>query len=70
MMVKGLITCMAVAAAAFLLLFLKKSADIARNRSDQLLKEFKTIDNSLQPSGTKSDSVNKTVPDSLNRPNK
>jgi hypothetical protein len=42
-MTKGLIAFMVVTAIAFVLVFMKRSADITRRRSDQTMEEFETI---------------------------
>jgi Skp family chaperone for outer membrane proteins len=73
-MSKGLITfvaivCIAVVA-AFLVYYMKQSADIARYKSDKILEEFKTVDKDLQDSQQKLDSLNKAFFDSLRKAEK
>ena len=69
-MTKGLIAFIVVAAVAFVLIFMKKSADVARERSDQLMEEFKTVDRNLQKTDRRLDSLNRIKLDSLIKANK
>ena len=69
-MTKGLIAFIVVAAVALVLIFMRKSADIARRRSDQLMEEFKAVDRSLQKTDTRLDSLDKIKLDSLIKANK
>lgn len=59
-----IITVAAIGAAAGVF-FLKKSADAAREKSDDILKEFKAIDESLQKSRQVYDSIHTVLKDSL-----
>jgi len=70
-MSKGLIAFMVVAAFAFVIMFMKRSSDIARRRSDQIIEQFKIVDSSLHTSNAMLDSLNKMVNiDSLVKANK
>lgn len=59
-----IITVAAVGAAAGIF-FLKKSADGAKEKSDDILKQFKAIDESLQKSKQLYDSIHSGLKDSL-----
>ena len=72
-MSKGLIVFIIVAVvalAATMIIKMKKSADDAHNHSDEILKEFKTIDNSLKESANRIDSSNQTLLESLREKSK
>ena len=69
-MTKVLIAFIVVAAVAFLLIFMKKSADIARKRSNQILEQFKTVDSDLHKTDERLDSLNRVYFDSLIKANK
>ena len=67
-MSKGLIVFIIVAVvalAATMIIKMKKSADDAHKQSDEILKEFKTIDNSLKESANRIDSSNQKLQESL-----
>lgn len=73
-MSKGLITfiaivCISVLAAGFIY-FMKQSAHEARKKSDTIMEEFKTVDQDLQESNQKMDSLNKIYFDSLRKADK
>jgi hypothetical protein len=73
-MSKGLITFIAIvfisAVAAFVVYFMKQSADLARYRSDKILEQFKTVDQDLHDSNQRLDSLNKIFFDSLRKADK
>ena len=56
-----------VALSATLIIKMKKSADDAHKQSDEILKEFKTIDNSLNRPKNRIDSLNDLLLDSQHR---
>jgi len=67
-MSKGLIAFIVVAGiglAATLIVEMKKAADNARKRSDEILRDFKTIDNSLKVSDSGIDASTRRLLDSL-----
>ena len=67
-MSKGLIAFIVVAAigmGAMLIIEMKKSADEAHKRSDEIIRDFKAVDKSLQESKAYIDSLNKSLIDSL-----
>ena len=67
-MSKGLIVFIIVAVvalAATMIIKMKKSADDAHKHPDEILKEFKTIDNSLKESANRIDSSNQKLQESL-----
>ncbi len=49
------------------LFIMKRQADDARNKSDEIMKQFKTIDNDLQQSRIKIDSMSQSIFDSIDR---
>jgi hypothetical protein len=73
-MSKGLITFIAIVCISFLaagfIYFMKQSADDSRKRSDTILEQFKTVDQDLQESNQKLDSLNKIYFDSLRKADK
>lgn len=73
-MSKGLITFIAIvfvsSVVAFLIYFMKQSADIARYRSEKIIEDFKTVDKDLQDNKQKLDSLNKVFFDSLQKADK
>ena len=67
-MSKGAIAFILIAAfalGALLIVELKKSADDAHKRSDEILNDFNTVDKSLQESNARLDSLNTMLPDSI-----
>jgi hypothetical protein len=68
-MPRGLIAFIVIAFAAIVILFMNKSADKARLKSDKILEKFKTIDKDLQQTTIVIDSANKILPDSLSGKN-
>ena len=67
-MSKGLIVFIIVAVvalAATMIIKMNKSADDVHKNSDEILKEFKTIDNSLKESANRIDSSNQKLQESL-----
>jgi len=73
MMSKRLITIIVVACIAvmgMLVLFMKRSADIARYRSDRIMEQFKSVDSILHKTDKGLDSLNKMHFDSLIKANK
>ncbi|MBL7703012.1 MAG: hypothetical protein JNM14_12230 [Ferruginibacter sp.] len=73
-MSKGLISLVAIviiaAVAAFLVYFMKQSADLAKYKSDKIMEEFKTVDQDLQQGKQRLDSLNKIYFDSLRKADK
>ncbi len=59
-----IITVVAMGAAAGIF-FLKKSADVAKEKSDDILKQFKAVDESLQKSKQLRDSILSGLKDNL-----
>ena len=55
---------------AFLLMFMKQSANIARKKSDKIMEEFKTVERDLHKTDKGLDSLNKMYFDSLIKANK
>ena len=70
MMPKGLIAFIVVAAVALMIIIMKESAHIARKKSDEIIKQFKTVDSDLQKTDERLDSLNKIDLDSLIKANK
>jgi hypothetical protein len=68
-MPRGLIAFIVIAFTAIEILFMKKSTDKARLKSDKILEEFKRIDKDLQKTTIAIDSANKILPDSLSGKN-
>jgi hypothetical protein len=67
-MSKGLIAFIVIAAIAIAssaIIFMKESADKAKEKSDKILEEFRTIDKGLQKTTIAIDSANKILFDSL-----
>jgi len=67
-MSKGLIAFIIVAAlgsGALVVLYMNDSAGKARKRSDQIMQDFKTIDNSLKEHNTTIDEATRRLLDSL-----
>ena len=67
-MSKGLIAFVAVAViciGSLIIVFMKVSADEAGKTSDNILKDFQTVDRNLKKSSTAFDSINNALPDSL-----
>lgn len=54
-------------AAGATLFFMKQSADAAKRQSNAILDEFKTIDESLQKSNLKIDSMSQLLKDSITK---
>jgi hypothetical protein len=72
-MPKGLIAFIVVACIAVMsmaVIFMKKSADATRKKSDIIIEQFKTVDRDLQQSNVRLDSINKMYLDSLIKANK
>jgi len=69
-MTKGLIAFMVLTAIAFVLVFMKRSADITRRRSNQIMEEFETINRNLHKTGERFDSLKTMHIDSLIKANK
>ena len=72
-MSKGLIVFIIVAVvalAATMIIKMKKTEDDAHKQSDEILKEFKTIDNSLKESANRIDSSNQKLQESLREKSK
>lgn len=72
-MSKGLIAFIAmvfIAVVAAMIIYMKKTADEARNKSDEILEEFKRIDKDLQDKDQQFDSLNKMYFDSLYKADK
>lgn len=59
-----------IAAVATLIIYMKKSADEARNKTDELLEQFKKIDKDLQGKNQQFDSPNTMYFDSLHKADK
>lgn len=70
MMSKGLIAFIVTAAVGIVLIFMRRSAGIASSRSDQIIEEFKTIDNNLHKTDARLDSAARAHLDSLMKANK
>ena len=67
-MSKGVIVFIVVACiglASLVIIYMKQSADNARKRSDDIMKEFIKVDRDLQESNAKLDSLNNQFFDSL-----
>ncbi len=60
-----IVACLAVAVTLFT--FMKSSADDARKQSDDIMKEFKRVDESLKESNYKIDSANKELLNALQK---
>ena len=72
-MSKGLIASVVIvftAAVTAMLIYVKLSADKAREISDESMKQFKTIEQDLQKTNLRFDSLNKIDLDSLIKANK
>jgi hypothetical protein len=72
-MPKGLIVFIVVGCIALMsmaVIFMKKSADAARKKSDTIMEQFKTVDRDLKQSSERLDSLNKIDFDSLPKANK
>lgn len=72
-MQKGLVAFIVVAAVgltSIFVIYVKKSAEDARTKSNELLEEFKRVDSSLKRSSVKADSSIQMLFDSLNKLNK
>jgi hypothetical protein len=54
-----IVACLAVAVTLFT--FMKRSADDARKQSDDILRDFKTIDKDFKPSSNRIDSANRQL---------
>lgn len=68
-MSKGLVAFIVVACigfAASVIIFMKQSADDTRKRSDVIMEQFKQVDRSLRESHARVDSLNNSLPDSMN----
>ncbi len=52
------------------IIFLKLSADVARKQSNNILEQFKTVDQNLQQNKQRLDSLNKAFFDSLRKADK
>ena len=67
-MSKGLIAFIVVTGiglASLVIIYMKQSADNARKRSDDIMKEFKKVDRDLQESNARFDSLNNQLFESL-----
>jgi uncharacterized protein YpuA (DUF1002 family) len=72
-MPKGLISFIVVsfiAVAAAVIIFMKQSAYVARKRSDEIMRQFKTVDKDLQKTNERLDTLNKMDFDSVIKVNK
>lgn len=69
-MSKGLIAFIVVAAVVLMFFIMKESANIARNKSDDIVEHFKTIEGGLNKTSERLDSFNKMDIDSLIKANK
>ena len=69
-MSKGLVAFIVVAAVVLTFLIMSESANIARKKSEDIVEQFKTVDQELKKTSERLDSLNKMDIDSLIKANK